>query len=179
MPDAGVKKLNHGWRVKGIRTPKIVSGKGDSWLPVLGIRPLLHGAVYIEFPLRSDSWWVMVSTCVPPCPAELGGTCLLRSRPPVSIAGYCILMQNKFPKIYWDVQRNQLSLQYVHSGWMISCHFSLTRWETERPWLWAVSSASLVGARRKGQRWSWAPSVCAVWGSAAPAPLSQHETREW
>lgn len=160
------------WITDGQLTADNGDGNGNLWFPVLGIGPLLHSAVCIEFPLRSDSWWVMVPTCVPPCPAELGRTHHLRSWPPASIAGYCILMQNKFPRIYWDVQKNQLSLQYVHPGWMIPCHFSLTRQETERPWLWAVSSVSLVRARRKGQCWSWAPSVCIMLWPAAPAPLS-------
>lgn len=156
-----------------------MSGNGNPWLPDQGIGPQLDGAVCIVFPLRSDSWWVMVPTCVPPCPAEFGGTWCLRSRPPASTAGYCILMQNKFPRIYWDVLKNQLSLQYVSPGWMISCHFSLTRWETEWPWLWAMSSASLERTRKKGQHWSWVPSVCAMWWSAAPAPLNWHQISEW
>lgn len=140
----------------------VVSGNGDPCLPVLGIGPKLRGAVCIEFPFRSDSWWVMVPTCVPTHPAVLEGTHHLRSRPPASVApGNCILMQNKFPRIYWDVQKNQLSLQFVHSGWIISWIFLWQNGKQNGCDTELCPQVSLVRARRKGQHWSWALLLCA------------------
>lgn len=156
-----------------------VFGNWDPWLPsqewdhcctvLCASSPFEASAVCIKSPLRSVSQWVMVPIRVPP--AELGGTRVLRSRPPASFAGCCFLMENKLYRIYWNVQRNRLSLQYVHPGWIISCHFSLTIWETDWPWLWAVSS-SLVRAKMKGQRWSWAPLGCIMKCSSSTSKLA-------
>ena len=142
MPEAHVKKLNHRWTVGGVRPP-------DNRIWVWG--PLAPCAGNQTAASRCSVHWVAFEVRFvvtdgphlgPTCPAELGDLHCLRSWPSTSIAGYCILMPNKFPRIYWDVQKNQLSLQYIHPGWMISCHFSLTIWKTEWPWLWAMSSAS-------------------------------------
>lgn len=127
MPDASRKKLIHKWQSGGILT------SGDC----LETRSL--GALSQEqdhsctVHRGSSEAGFSVSDgppCVALCPAELGGACFLRSRPTASLAGCCLVMQNKLYRIYWDVQRNQLPLQYVHLGRIISCHFSLTRQET-------------------------------------------------
>lgn len=116
------------WKIRRYLDICGLSGNKEPWLPVPGTGPQLtvhQGSSEAGFSV-SDG---------PPlfalCPAELGDACFLRSRPTASLAGFCLVMQNKLYRIYWDVQRNQLSLQYVvHLGWIISCHFSLTRRET-------------------------------------------------
>lgn len=49
IPDACVKKLSHRWTVRGIRTPDNSVREWGPLLPVLGIRPLLHGPLLSHY----------------------------------------------------------------------------------------------------------------------------------
>lgn len=52
-------------------------------------------------------------------------------------------------------------------------NFSVTKWETEWSWHWAVSSGVSCEEERAALELG---SVCVI---AAPAPLSQHQIRKW
>lgn len=127
MPDASIKKLNHRW----MDSQEVCWHLVTVWkLGALAPCPRngTTATQCIKAALRLGSQWVIVP---PLCHTMSCRTwrCMF-----LKVSANCQLsrMQNKSYRIYWDVQRNQLSLQYVHLGWIISCHFSLTRQETGR-----------------------------------------------